>query len=171
MRDIVLNVAGGTTGINLEYSSQGSTVRGNVKNTDGRAVLGAAVLLSDSLDRFGGFGDVDSNGQYIIYNVPVGTYTATAVHSKYLNTSATVTVVTDGTTVDVNDIIIPFDGSKEGPDLNGDGNTDMADVAEFSDTWLDSGSLEADFNQDNNVNFNDWVRIAENWMSKAIWYQ
>jgi len=168
VRGSVLNVAVGTGGIKLEYNSEGSTVRGDVKNTDGRPILGATVLLSDSSGIFGGFGDADCNGEYVIYNVPAGTYTATAVHSKYLNTSTTVEIL-DGVPVDVNAIIMPFADEKEGPDLNGDGNVDMVDVAEFAEQWLNSGASEADFNQDNRVNFSDWVRIAENWMSRAIW--
>jgi hypothetical protein len=170
VQDSALNAAVGTTGINLEYSSQGSTVRGSVENTDGQPVLGADVLLVDSSNGFGGFGGTDCNGQYVICNVPAGTYTATAVHSKYINTSTTVEVVEE-TTADVNTIIMPFAGEKEGADLNGDGVIDMLDVMEFSDTWLQSGPSEADFNQDNRVSFKDWVRMAENWQSKAIWYQ
>lgn len=170
VRDSALNVAVGTGGIKLEYNSEGSTIRGDVNNTDGQPVLGATVLLSDPSGGFGGFGDADCNGQYVIYNVPAGTYTATAVHSKYLNTSTTVEVV-EGAPADVNTIIMPFRGEKEGPDLNGDGNVDMADVAELAQQWLDSGGCEADFNQDNKVNFSDWARMAENWLSKAIWYQ
>ncbi len=170
VQDSALNVAVGTTGIMLEYNSEGSTVRGGVKNIDDRAVLGATVLLSDSSSSFGGFGETDCNGEYIIYNVPAGTYTATAVHSKYLNTLTTVEVA-DGILVDVNTIIMPFAGEKEGADLNGDGVIDILDVAEFSEMWLESGLSEADFNQDSRVNFNDWARMAENWLGKAIWYQ
>jgi hypothetical protein len=168
VRDSALNVAVGTTGIILDYNSQGSTVRGALKNADDRPVLGATVLLSDSSGGFAGFGDADCNGEYVIYNVPAGTYTATAVHSKYLPISTTVEVV-EGVPADVNTIIMPFRGEKEGPDLNGDGNVDMIDVAEFAEQWLNSGTSESDFNQDNKVNFSDWVRIAENWMSRAIW--
>jgi hypothetical protein len=145
-------------------------VTGTVKNTNDRPVLGAAVLLSDSSNDFGGFGMTDCNGQYIIYNVPAGTYTATALHSKYLPTSTTVEVI-EGVTTDVNTVIMPFAGEKEGADLNGDGIIDMLDVAEFSGMWLESGLSEADFNQDSKVNFNDWKRMAENWQNKAIWYQ
>jgi hypothetical protein len=170
VRGSVLNVAAGTTGIKLVYSSQGSTVTGILKNADDRPVLGATVLLSDSSGGFGGFGDADCNGEYVIYNVPAGIYTATAVHSKYLSASTTVEVL-DGVPVDVNTIIMPFGGEKEGPDLNGDGVIDMLDVAEFCRTWLADDLPDGDFNQDNIVNFRDWVRIAENWLSKAIWYQ
>jgi len=169
VRDSALNVSIGTTNINLEYNSQGSMVRGSVKNADGKPVLGAEALLADSSNSFRGFGNTDCNGQYIIYNVPAGTYTVTAERSKYLNTSTTVAVV-DGISADVNTIIMPFAGEKEGADLNGDGEIDMLDVLEFSNTWLQSGSSEADFNQDSRVNFKDWVRMAENWQSKAIWY-
>jgi hypothetical protein len=161
----------GTTGIKLVYSSQGGTVTGNVKNTNDRPVLGADVLLSDSSGRFEGVQSAtDCNGEYVIYNVPAGTYTVTAVHSRYLSASTTAQVV-EGATVDVDTIIMPFKGKKEGPDLNGDGVIDMLDVAEFSQVWLQSGSLDADFNQDGIVNFNDWARIAENYLFIAIWYQ
>ncbi|MDD5063899.1 MAG: carboxypeptidase regulatory-like domain-containing protein [Phycisphaerae bacterium] len=170
VRDLALNIAVGTTGITLEYSSQGSTVRGSVKNTDDEPVLGATVLLSDSSSSFGGIGDADCNGEYVIYNVPAGTYTATAVHSKYRNTSTTVNVV-DETAADVNTIVMPFAGGKEGPNLNGDGSIDMFDFAELANQWLRSGSLEADFTEDSIVDFADLSRIAENWLSKAIWYQ
>jgi hypothetical protein len=168
VRDSVLNVSIGTTNINLEYNSQGSTVSGNVENADGQPILGATVLLPDSLNSFGGFGMTDCNGQYIIYNVPAGTYTATAVHSKYLPISTTVAVV-EGADVNAGEIIMPFTGEKEGPDLNGDGNIDMADVAEFAGQWLNTGANEANFNQDNSVDFRDWTLIAENWQDKAIW--
>jgi hypothetical protein len=168
VRDSVLNVPVGTTDIALDYSSQGSTVQGTVKNTDDKPVLGATVMLLSS-SGFGGFADTDCNGEYAIYNVPAGTYTATAVHSRYLFASATVEVV-EGLAADVSDIVVPFAGAKEGPDLNGDGNVDMGDLAEFAGQWLNSGASEADFNQDNEVNFYDWTRIAENWPSKAIWY-
>lgn len=91
VRDSALNVLPGTTGIGLNYKSEGSTVSGRVENTDGQAVMGAAVLLTDSATgNFAGFGRVDPNGEYVIYNVPAGTYTATAVHSKYLNASTPV---------------------------------------------------------------------------------
>jgi hypothetical protein len=170
VRDSALNVAVGTTGIKLEYSSQGSTVTGSVKNTDDRPVLGVEVLLVDSSNNFGGFSETDCNGEYVIYNVPAGTYIATATHSKYLNTSTTVNVV-DGIPIDVSAIIMLFAGEKEGPNLNGDDSVDMADVAEFAQQWLDLGGSEADFNQDSRVNFRDWARLAENWLSKAIWYQ
>jgi hypothetical protein len=167
VRDSALNVPAGATGVKLEYGSQGSAVRGTVNNTDGKPVLGADVILLGSRG-FGGFGDADCNGEYVIYNVPAGTYTATAVHSEYLNTSTTVEVV-EGIPVNVNAIIMPFAGEKEGPDLNGDGVVDMLDVAEFCGTWLESGPSESNFNQDSSVDFDDWARLAENWMSRAIW--
>jgi protocatechuate 3,4-dioxygenase beta subunit len=168
VRDSVFNVPVGTTGITLEYNSQGSMVQGIVKNTDDKPVLGATVLLLDS-SGFGGFCQTGCNGEYVIYNVPAGIYTATAIHSRYSFASATVEVV-EGMTADVNTIVMPFAGAKEGPDLNGDGKVEMADLAEFAGQWLNLGASEADFNQDNEVNLCDWTRIAENWLSKAIWY-
>ena len=169
LRDSVLNVPVGTTGINLNYTSQGSTVTGKVTNTRGNPVLGATVLLTvSSTGNFAGFADTDPNGDYIIYNVPAGTYTATAVHSKYLNTSKTVQVV-NGVPADVSTIVMPFAGEKDGADLNGDGLVNMFDFTELANQWLRSGSLEADFTKDNLVDFADLTRIAENWLWQAIW--
>jgi hypothetical protein len=169
LRDSVLNVPVGTTGINLNYTSHGSTVTGKVTNTRGNPVLGATVLLTvSSTGNFAGFADTDPNGDYIIYNVPAGTYTATAVHSKYLNTSKTVQVV-NGVPANVSAIVMPFAGEKDGADLNGDGLVNMFDFAELANQWLRSGSLEADFTKDNLVDFADLTRIAENWLWQAIW--
>jgi hypothetical protein len=170
MRDVDINVSPGSTGINLSCDSSGATITGTVVNTYGKPVLGASVILNDNSGNFGGLADVNENGRYTIYNVAPGTYTAVATHSKYINDS-TIISVSEGANVNADTIVLPFVGSKEGPDLNGDGSVDILDVAEFSDTWLDSGSSEANFNQDNSVNFSDWVRIAENWLSEAIWYR
>ncbi len=387
VRDAGFNVPVGTTGLSLNYDSEGSTVAGSVTNTKGRAVLGAAILLTNSsAGNFAGFGRTDPNGECVICNVPAGTYTATAVHSKYLNSSTSLEVpdnlsdhlvghwkmndnsanatvadssgrgndgtaqqntsvlstagkvnggltfngtgdyvtipresnlitgtndftiagwinpdavdsitnliawqepssavqfiITDGAgntgiwadskwlmriantftpglwyhiiwtrnsdtwkayidgsqigsdvidgaslgapTLDYHigaeatapsqffsgtmdntmifntalseeeiavlynggqgletiptfeapegTIVMPFAGAKEGADLNGDGVVDLFDGAVFTDQWLQSGSLEGDFNQDDNVNFVDWARLAENWLWKAIWY-
>jgi hypothetical protein len=171
VRDSALNIAVGTTGIELEYSSQGGTVRGQVNNTDNRPVLGAGVLLSDSSGSLIGVQNAtDCNGEYVIYNVPAGIYTSTAVHSKYLNSSANVTVL-DGVDTNVNTITMSFAGEKEGPDLNGDGIINMLDFARFANQWLESDSLEADFNEDGIVDFADLSQIVENWLNEAIWYQ
>lgn len=170
LRDSVFNVPVGTTGVNLYYNSQGSTVTGKVLDTTSQPVLGATVLLTDSTTaNFAGFADVDPNGDYIIYNVPAGTYTATAVHSKYLNTSTTTVQIVDGVPANVSTIVMPFAGEKDGADLNGDGLVNMFDFAELANQWLRSGSLEADFTKDNLVDFADLTRIAENWLWQAIW--
>lgn len=170
LRDYQLNVAAGVNDVNLYYNSQGGTVTGSVTNTHGQDILGATVLLADSATgSFAGFGETDPNGEYVIYNAPAGTYTATAVHSKYLNVSTTVQVV-DGVPADVNTIVMLFLGEKEAADLNGDGVIGWKDVEIFASQWLQAGSLTADFNKDSEVNFIDWARIAENWLWHAIWY-
>lgn len=168
--DYQLDVAVGVNDVNLSYNSEGSTVTGGVTNTDGLPVIGAIVMLNDPCTgAFTGFADVNENGGYVIYNVPAGTYTTTAVHSKYLNSSTTVQVV-DGVPADVNAIVMPFAGEKEGPNLNGDGIVNMHDFAIFASQWIQAGLLEADFNQDSNVNFLDWARLAENWLWQPVWY-
>lgn len=170
LRDLQINVAAGVNNLNLSYDSQGGVIQGSVENTDGLAVLGATVLLNDPCTGdFAGFGDVDANGEYVIYNVAAGTYNATAVHSKYANASTTVVVVDSMTTV-ADSIIIPFSGEKEAADLNGNGFVDTDDLPRFSNQWLESGALEANFDQQGNVDFTDWAILAENWFLKAIWY-
>jgi hypothetical protein len=172
LTDSVLNVPVGTTAINLYYHSQGSTVTGKATNARGDPVLGAIVLLNDSTTGdFAGFADTDFNGEYIIPNVPAGTYTATGVHSKYLSTSTTTVQIVDGIPANVSTIVVPFAGEKDGADLNGDGLVNMFDFTELANQWLRSGSLEADFTEDNLVDSADLTRMAENWLSNAIWYQ
>ncbi|MHB9071780.1 MAG: MSCRAMM family protein [Sedimentisphaerales bacterium] len=168
IRDVVFNVSPDTSNVYLEYNSAGSTVSGCIKNINDAPVLGAAALLFDSLGDFKGYCETDCNGLYTIYNVPVGDYTITAIHSKYANASTSVDV-NDGIDANAGDIIMPFDGSKEGPDLNGNGIIDLFDIAELSSQWLDAGTNKADFNQDTIVNFFDWLPIANNWLWKAIW--
>jgi len=168
--DSVFNIPVGTTGINLDYNSEWSTVSGKVINTNGQAVLGGTVLLNDPCTAaFAGFGRTDPNGEYVIYNVPAGTYNVAAVHSKYLNASITVKVV-DGVPTDVDTIVMSFSGEKEGANLTGDGIVNMVDYAKFANQWSQSGSLEANFNQDGSVDFIDLTRVAENWLWQAIWY-
>jgi hypothetical protein len=110
VRDSVLNVPAGTTGINLYYNSQGSTVTGKVLDTNSQPVFGAIVLFFDlATGDFAGLADVDYKGNYIIYNVPAGTYTITAIHSKCLNTPPMEQEV-DGELVNVSTIVITCTG-------------------------------------------------------------
>jgi hypothetical protein len=169
VRDCVFNVPIGTSGINLNYISEGGSVTGNVTNMYGQVILGTCILLNDlATGDFAGVADVNENGDYVTYNVTAGTYTATAIHSKYLNVSTTVDVF-DGITANVSNIIMSFVGDKEGPDLNGDGIVNMLDFAELGVWWLQFGLLEADFNQNSYVDYTDLVRITENWLLEAIW--
>jgi hypothetical protein len=167
IRDSALNTALDTNNVYLEYNSAGSAVRGYIKNINDAPVLGATALLFNSLGDFQGFCETDTNGFYTVYNVPDGNYTITALHSKYANASTTVDV--NGADVNAPEIVMPFDGSKEGPDLNGNGVIDLFDIAELGGQWLDAGINEADFNQDGIVNFLDWLPLADNWLWKAIW--
>jgi protocatechuate 3,4-dioxygenase beta subunit len=98
----------GRTDVKLDYVSEGGTIKGKVLETTGKPVLKAQVILNKSAtNQLAGFADTDQNGEFIIYNVPAGAYTATAIHSQYLNSSETV-LVTDGEQNDVNDIIMTF---------------------------------------------------------------
>lgn len=110
IRDSKLDVPVGQSDINLIYNSQGSTVTGKVLDTDNQPVLGAIVLLSDlAAGNFAGWADADCNGNYIFYNVPAGTYTVTAIHSKCPNGSATVQVF-EGELANVSTIIMLCNG-------------------------------------------------------------
>lgn len=167
IRDFALNVALDSNNISLDYNSTGNTIRGSVKNLNGQPVIGATALLFNSAGDFKGCCKNDANGFYAIYNVPDGNYTITAIHSKYANASTVIDV--NGADANVPEIVMLFDGGKEGPDLNGNGVIDLFDIAELSNQWLDSGINEADFNQDGIVNFFDWLPITDNWLWKAIW--
>ncbi|MFH1615501.1 MAG: hypothetical protein ABIG61_10525 [Planctomycetota bacterium] len=164
------NVAGGVNDVELCYSSEGGTIRGSIINVYGDSVTGATALLGDSVSgEFRGFGDVDANGEYYIYNVPASSYKLTAVHSKYAEASTSVEVL-DGAATNAGSLVVGFSGEKEGADLTGDGSVDMRDAAVFAEQWLKVGEVEADFNLDSNTDFADWVRFAESWMWKAMWY-
>jgi len=170
LRDLVANVPPGSTAIGLSWDSAGGTIKGTVVNADGLPVLGATCLLNDAgTGIFGGFAEVNENGEYTIYNAAPGTYTATATHSRYLNASIAITV-SEGATVVADTIVMGFTGDKEGPDLNGDGNVDMSDFAELAGRWMQTGSPDADFTLDGSVRFDDLTRLVENWLCKAIWY-
>jgi hypothetical protein len=110
VRDSVLDVPVGTNGINLNYNSEGSMVTGKVINATDEPVFGITVLLTNlATGDFSGLADVDCWGSYIIYNVPAGTYTITAIHSKCSNASETVQVV-DGKPANVSDIVMTCTG-------------------------------------------------------------
>ena len=84
----------------LTYSSEGSTLTGKVTDSFDQGILGATVLLNDSVTGdFAGFAMTDQNGDYSIYNLPDGTYTAAAIHAKYQDDSTAVSVSGPGTTV------------------------------------------------------------------------
>lgn len=172
VRDSVSNVPVGTNDIVLNYSADGGTVKGEVENINGDSILEATVMLNDSTTtKFVAFADCDPNGAYVINNVPSGTYNITAVHGKYLSTTAPTTAnVVDATTVNVATIIMPFEGIKEGPDLNGDGFINLADFARLAKRWFSTGQSEEDFDLNNNVNADDLATFLQYWLWQDIWY-
>jgi len=106
LRDSIFNVSAPTSGIDLSYTSEGSTVSGMVIDSTGQPVLGASALLNDSTTgAFAAFAHTDHEGNYVIYNTPAGTYTVTAVHSQYYDASTTVQVI-DGAAANVNTIVM-----------------------------------------------------------------
>ena len=171
VHDVLYDVAPGTTDANLIYSS-GTSVAGQVVNENSIPIMGAVVVLNDQpTAAFAGFVDVNEHedGGYIIENVPDGTYTFAAVHSRYLTASVTVQVA-DGVPANADTIVMPYAEKKEGPDLNGDGVINMGDFAKFADQWMQSGSLDANFDQQDEVDFADLIRITESWLWQNIWY-
>jgi len=149
--DSVLDVPTGATGVSLNYSTQGETVGGRVRNVRQEPLLGAQILLADPVSGdFAGFADAGANGEYVFYNIPAGTYTVIAIHGKYLN-AATMIQVIDGQTAQADTIILPFLGEKEGADLNGD------------------GIVDSNFDRQGNVDLADFSKVADNWYRQAIW--
>ncbi len=169
IRDIVYNVSAGATNIDLTYDSQGGTLTGAVINQYTDPILGAVAFLSDSITgNFAGLADTDADGQFTIYNFEPGTYTLTAIHPMYSNAELAVTI-TLGATTELPTITMDFAGIKQGSDLNGDGHTDIADIAIFTSKWMTSDP-NANFDQQGLVELSDFAALAQLWMSQAIWY-
>lgn len=98
----------GRSNIILNYDSEGYTVTGKVLDTAGEPVLGARIILNDSdTKRLAGWADVDQNGDCIFYNLPAGSYTATAIHSLYDSNSQPAHVI-DSELNYIDPIIIQF---------------------------------------------------------------
>lgn len=169
VRDSVLNVSPGTSGINLNYNSPGSTVTGQLTNPNSVAIIGAYILLTQTDGTFAGVTISDSDGGYTFNNVAAGNYKVTIAHSKYVSEYTTIQVE-EGIPKIADTIIAQTMNEKEGADLNGNGVVDLFDLVEFSSEWLQSGSTKSNFNEDFNVNFYDFVRIAESWLWEAMWH-
>ena len=169
VHDALYNIAPGTTDADLIYSS-GTSVTGQVVNENSTPIMGAVVVLNDQLTgAFAGFIDVNENeqGGYTIENVLDGMYTFAAIHSRYLTASVTVQVA-GGVPVNADTIVMSYAGLKEGSDLNGDGVINMSDFAKFAVQWMQSGSLDANFDQQGEVDFADLIRITESWLWQNI---
>ena len=79
------------------FSAQGSPqVEGNVNDINGNPVLGAGVLITDSSSNFAAFAETDENGQYVVYNLPAGSYDVQTGHPDYSDTPATSIVTSNG---------------------------------------------------------------------------
>jgi len=169
VHDVLYEITPGTTDADLVYVL-GASVAGQVVNENSMPILGAVVVLNDQITgAFAGFIDVNEQGGYTIENVPDGIYTVSAVHSRYVTTSVTVQVA-DNVPAGADTIVMPYAGQKEGPDLNGDGMINMTDFSIFAGQWMQSGSLDANFDQQGKVDFADLIRITENWLWHNIWY-
>ena len=165
--DVLYDIASGTTNADL-VNSIGTPVTGQIVNENSQPILGAVVVLNDQLTgAFAGFIDVNEQGGYSLENVPDGMYTIAAVHSRYL-TASVVVQVTGGVPVNADTIVMSYAGQKEGPDLNGDGVVNMSDFAKFAGQWMQSGSLDANFDQQGEVDFADLIQITENWLWRNI---
>ncbi|MEJ2169877.1 MAG: carboxypeptidase regulatory-like domain-containing protein, partial [Desulfobacterales bacterium] len=69
---------------NFEYEYSGSSqITGTILDQYGQAVLGATVLVIDSTGALAAFAKTAQNGDYAIYNLPVGEYTVQASHPLY----------------------------------------------------------------------------------------
>jgi hypothetical protein len=164
--DRVLNVAAGTSGLVLNASLGQGTLRGIVRNADGEPVLGATVFIADSASgEFAGMAESGPRGEYVVYNMPAGRYALTAMHLKYDDAIAVVDVGVGESWAET--MVMPFAGNKEATDLNGDGVTDLGDLAEFSGEWLEAG--EGDFDGSGAADLADLARMAEMWQWEAIW--
>jgi hypothetical protein len=90
---------------NFVYSAQGSPqVFGNVNDENGNSALGAWVLITDNSGDLVAFAQTDENGDYVVYNLPAGTYNVQASHPQYGDRPGTSITPTDGNDTPVPDI-------------------------------------------------------------------
>jgi hypothetical protein len=61
-------------------------------------------------------------------------------------------------------------GQKYGPDLDGDGHVNLADMVELSEQWLKTGSNPADFDRSGWVSLSDVVPLARFWQGHQLVY-
>jgi len=83
LRGALESIPGNTADVDFVYNSEGGTIFGRVTNDNGEGILMARVILFDANNYFAGFAQTDEAGNYYLYNVPAGDYTAEAMHPDY----------------------------------------------------------------------------------------
>jgi len=80
--DTTTGVSPPASGVNFSYSSEGTTVRGYIKDKTGYLFNARAVLFKRGTgdDEFAGMAETDQNGKFEIYNIQPGPYQLHAVY-------------------------------------------------------------------------------------------
>ncbi len=169
VRGKVRNVAAGATNVTLSYTSVGSTVQGKILDSRGNYIVGAEIVMQTTTGDFAGWTRSDSQGRYLYTNVPQGSYRITAVHRKYNDGTATITVPSASTTITAPVIQMVPSGIPEGADLNGDGVVHLDDFAFVASHWLLEESYASDFDASGITDENDWIRMMEFWLMQSVW--
>lgn len=168
IRDVQQNIDPDSIGVDLTYSSQGSTLSGKVVSAGLTPIAGAYVLLENMDNTFAGMAASDSNGNYTFYNVAAGDYKLTLAHKYYTANNVNVSVQ-EGVSADADLIHAEFRNSPQGPDADGSGVVDQTDFINFTSDWLAEPTNDTDLNDDSIVNLIDWAPLADYWTFRTIW--
>ncbi len=171
LRDVRTNVLTGTGNLNFTYSGQGGSVQGRVYSPTGDVLPEFKVFLTDSAGKVVALTELEGQyDTYEIHHIKPGTYTPAATTCEFGVTRGSPIVVVEGKTTVINDIYMLPGGQKYGPDLDGDGYVNLADMVELSEQWLKTGSNAADFDRSGRVSLSDVVPLARFWQGHQLVY-
>ncbi len=170
VQEAKLDIPAGTEGLEFVYASEGDTVMGKVLDQDRVAVLVSEIVLNKLPGgEFAGWAKTNPRGQFVFYNVPVGTYTLSAVHRNYTMEQTTVTVPAERAIVTAETLTMNPKGRREGADFNGDGIVDLDDLSNLTADWMQAGTSPADLDGSGVVDLSDLARMSQTWLGQAVW--
>ncbi len=107
VRDSDKNIALATTGLDLDYTSQGGSVTGKILDKEGQGITGAYVVFMNETDtEITGFTISEKDGEYEIHNLVAGTHKIHVTHTNYDDLNSPTVVVTNGGIATAGDIVL-----------------------------------------------------------------